>query len=74
MKMVFICHHYRLMPTVIGLVALAMVVGVIVKGRGSRGSCTYDGKNRKVICKIKQLRQMPKDITESAMSIYMGKI
>ena len=59
-------------PIAIVIFIVLMVVGIVIKTRGSRGMCTYDSVYRKVTCKAKQLRVIPTDITEGALTLHMG--
>ena len=60
------------LPVVIVAFIILMVVGIVIRGRGSRGMCIYDHVYRKVTCKVKQLRSIPSDIPEGALTLHMG--
>ena len=65
-------HPNLVLPIIIVIVIILMVVGIVIRGRTSRGLCTYDHVYRKVTCKAKQLRAIPTDITEGAITLHMG--
>lgn len=65
-------HPNLILPVVILVVIIMMVVGIVIKGRSMRGLCTYDHVYRKVTCKVKQLREIPNDITDAALTLHMG--
>ena len=65
-------HPFPWVPVIIILTMFSMMIGIIIKGRGSRGSCAYDHVYRKVTCHAKQLKMIPSDVIETAITLQMG--
>ncbi|KAK2143667.1 hypothetical protein LSH36_823g02002 [Paralvinella palmiformis] len=62
----------RLMPFAIGVILISMSMVLFIKGRSSKGTCSYDHVYRKVICKVKHLDAIPDDIPTGALVLVFG--
>ena len=65
-------HPFPWVPVIMVLFMLAMLLGIILRGRGPRGTCAYDHVYRKATCRTKQLRQIPDDISEAVLTLQLG--
>lgn len=65
-------HPFPWVPVVIVLFMFSMVVGIVLRGRGSKGVCGYDHVYRKATCKTKQLHHIPGDISDTVLTLHLG--
>ncbi len=59
-------------PAFIAILVVSMVIAVVLRGRGTKGTCHYDSVYRKASCHTKHLLAIPGDISDSVIALHMG--
>ncbi|ELT90637.1 hypothetical protein CAPTEDRAFT_220992 [Capitella teleta] len=63
---------FPVMPFIILIFVVAMIVGIVIRGKGPRGSCAYDHVYRKATCRSMQMTVLPKEISDAVLTLHVG--